>query len=453
MISDNLKKEQVCRTFIPVLLFVLIPFSGISQPVSDSLKKDQRWNFHFQNTVIGQFHPSFNALYSGTNSLQSAKEGEVSISATLFAGVKLWKGGEVYFDPEISGGSGFSSTRGVAGFPNGEVYRVSDPSPHVYIARLYYTQIIPLSDEKEYVKDGLNQLAGYRLASYLSISAGKYSLMDFYDNNQFSHDPRTQFYNWALMGNGAWDYPANTRGYTYGLTFELVKPEWALRYSLVTVPKQANGSQMDLNLKDAHSSALEFEHKYSIGNQNGTIRLLSYLTKARMGNYKEAIDWGIVHSASPVIDSVNKIGNTKFGFGINIEQPITENTGMFFRASWNDGLNETWVFTEIDRHASTGFVFKGSPWNRKDDYLGLALIANGLSADHKDYLKAGGYGFIIGDGNLTYRPEYIFEFLYSFRVTGYPFWISPDYQLIVNPAYNKDRGPVHAFGIRAHLEI
>jgi high affinity Mn2+ porin len=387
------------------------------------------------------------------NSLKSASETTTSITGTLFFGSKLWKGAVAYFNPELSGGSGFSKTTGVAGFPNGEVYRVSDPTPHIYIARLYFTQIFPLTDKYEQIYDGINQLAQSRPSSYLSVSAGKYSIMDFFDNNKYSHDPRTQFYNWALMGNGAWDYPANTRGYTFGLTFELVKPDWALRFSTVMVPLKANGSVMDLNIKRSRSEAFEFEHKYNLGNHPGTIRLMTYLTQARMGNYRKAIEWGVLHNESPVIDSVGKVGRTKYGFGINIEQQLSDNIGVFARAGWNDGHNETWVFTEIDRHISAGLMFSGVAWNRKNDNFGISQVINWLSEDHKNYLMAGGYGFIIGDGNLNYNPELITELFYSFRLRDYPFWISPDYQFILDPAYNKDRGPVHAFGLRAHLEF
>ncbi|MDP4206561.1 MAG: carbohydrate porin, partial [Bacteroidota bacterium] len=342
---------------------------------------------------------------------------------------------------------------GVAGFPNGEVYRISDANPHVYIGRAYLKQIIPLSKEYEKAEDKANQLSGPTPTSYISIAAGKYSIMDFFDNNTYSHDPRTQFYNWALMGNGAWDYPANTRGYTYGLTFELVKPEWAVRFATVMVPKTANGYIMDSKISRSHSETLEFEKRYNLNGQKGTLRMISFLNNARMGSYKEALQWGISHNQAPQVDSTHVLGNTKFGLGLNIEQQINKYTGIFFRAGWNDGKNQTWAFTEIDRTISAGIALNGGLWKRNDDTFGFALIANGLSKDHKNYLKAGGYGFIIGDGTLNYRPEMISEIYYSFRLSNYPMWLSPDYQLILNPAYNNDRGPVHALGIRMHIEL
>lgn len=420
---------------------------------SDSIPKKQWWNFHFQTTVISQYHPAFSASYSGLNSLKKSDESTTSLSSTLFFGTRLWKGAEFYFNPELSGGSGFSGTTGIAGFPNGEIYRVSAASPQVFIGRAYLKQIFPLSKEYQEAEDGVNQLAGSIPISYISMSIGKYSIMDFFDNNTYSHDPRTQFYNWALMGNGAWDYPANTRGYTYGLTFELIQPKWSFRFSSVMVPKTANGSIMDSRIFRSHAEAFEFEKKYTLNNQKGTFRLMTFFNEARMGSYKEALQWGILHNEAPRIDSARVLGNTKYGFGLNIEQQLNKYIGAFLRAGWNDGKNETWAFTEIDRTISGGIVLNGGMWKRNDDVLGLAFIANGLSQDHKAYLKAGGYGFIIGDGTLSYRPEMITEVYYSLKFGNYPMWLSPDYQFIVNPAYNKDRGPVNAFGFRMHIEM
>lgn len=435
------------------LLLFFSTFPCLAQTKQDSLKIDRKWNIHFQSTVINQYHPAFPASYSGTNSLNQNPESRTSVSGTLFFGARLWKGAEAYFNPELTGGAGFSQTTGIAGFPNGEVYRVSDANPHIYIARLYFKQVFALSREYEYKEDAINQIASKAPTSYFAISAGKFSVMDFFDNNSYSHDPRKQFFNWALMGNGAWDYPANTRGYTYGVVLEFVKPTLAVRFSSVLVPTTANGSTMDHDILHARSDAFEFEHKYSLGNQTGTIRWMTYLSHARMGNYNEAITWGINHHTTPAIDSVRTTGRTKFGFGVNLEQPLSKSIGIFLRASWNDGKNETWAFTEIDRHLSAGLVVNGASWKRKDDNFGFAQIVNGISAEHRNYLKAGGYGFIIGDGNLNYGNEYISEIYYSFRFFMNGLWLTPDYQLIVNPGYNKNRGPVNAFGLRLHIEI
>ena len=411
------------------------------------------FNYHFQETIISQYHPIFSSLYSGENSLQSNAETATSYSTTLFLGFKLWKNGSFYFNPELSGGTGFSSTRGVAGFPNGEVYRVSDPLPHIFIARLYYRQLFSLSDKYEQQTDDANQLPVKVPEKYISLTIGKFSLLDFFDNNYYSHDPRTQFFNWALMGNGAWDYPANTRGYNYGFTTEYITPNFALRYAFVMMPVTANGSVMDQNILKANGQALEAEKNYTIGTKKGNIHLLGFFNMANMGNYKEAILWGKKNDTIPIITKTRLTGRTKFGYGINVSQELGKNIGMFFRSSWNDGRNETWAFTEIDHSASLGFVIDGKLWKRNEDNIGIAFLINGLSEDHKNYLKAGGYGFIIGDENLNYAPEMIAEFMYLFKLKKYPLQITPDYQFVINPAYNKDRGPVHVFGARVHIAM
>jgi high affinity Mn2+ porin len=452
MIFCAYPKNRVSKKLVFLLIFLVFSDYMQAQNTKDSIK-DSNWNFHFQNTVIYQYHPALHANYSGINSLKTNEETPTSITGTVYLGVKLWKGAATYYNSEISGGSGFSETRGLAGFPNGEVYRVNDASPKIYTARFYIKQVFALSDDNQKIDDAINQLQTNLPTSYVALSAGKFSIMDFFDNNTFSHDPRTQFYNWALMGNGAWDYPANTRGYTYGFVAELVKPKWALRFSAVMVPTYANGPTMDDSILRSRAEVLEFEHKYNIGNQTGTFRFISFLNEANMGNYDDAIKWGVTRNTTPVIDSTKALGRTKFGFGLNIEHNISDNTGLFIRASWNDGRNETWAFTEIDKAISLGLQLNGNIWNHKNDKIGIAILANGLSNEHKNYLETGGHGFIIGDGKLNYHSEMIAELYYSLKLGRYPFWLSPDYQFIVNPAYNKDRGPVNVFGIRAHLEL
>ncbi|MGA1976604.1 MAG: carbohydrate porin [Bacteroidales bacterium] len=448
-----------CKGFLNIF-FISLPISlsvnsvCISQDTGDSSSvRIQKWNVHFQNTEILQFHPSFRSPYAGKNSLNPGCELTLSSTSTLFFGFKVWKNGDIYLNPEISAGKGFSGTVGVAGFPNGEVYRVSSPELHFTPARFYIRQIFPLSADFGYSENNLNQLAEKIPDSYISLILGKFSIMDFFDDNTYSHDPRKDFFNWALMGNGAWDYPADTMGYTYGLIAELIKPAWALRFSYVMVPKTANGSDFDTDIKRSNSEALEFEKRVSFLKMPGTIHVLAFCNIAMMGSYPEALEWGKIHNEAPAIDSVHRAGNTKFGFGINIEQPLNKTTGFFIRAGWNDGNEESWMFTEIDRTISGGLHLEGKVLKKYDFESGVAIIINGLSEEHKEYLSAGGYGFIIGDGRLNYGPECIMEVYYSQRIRVAALWISPDYQLIVNPAYNRDRGPVNAIGLRIHFEL
>ena len=432
-----------------VLMVIAMAFTGQSYAQTDSLFK-KRFNFHFQQTVITQTKPGFNAPYTGDNSLLPAHETASSLTTTLFGGARLWKGAEAYFNPEMSGGKGFSQTLGIAGFTNGETFRVGSPEPAIYIARAYLTQTFGWGNEVDTLADDQNQLAGFRKKRYFSITAGKFGLSDFFDNNIYSHDARTQFMNWSLMANGAWDYPANTRGYVIGAVFELGQPTWALRLATTMVTNTANGSIWDGNLKKAHSFTLEYEQRYSIGGEKGTLRVLGYNNSAQMGDYRLAIAQNPI---APDVTLTRKEGRDKYGFGVNFEQSVNKNLGIFAKTSYNDGKKETWAFTEIDRSVSFGAVLNGNSWKQKDAEIGLAFVGNGISKDHRDYLAAGGYGFIIGDGKLNYAPELIAEAYYKVNVYQKKFYLTPDYQFVVNPAYNKDRGPVNVFSLRAHVEF
>jgi len=416
------------------------------------------WSYHFQFTAINQVHPSFKAAYSGMNSLnKGAEKKALSITATVFAGRQLWKNAVIYANAEIAGGTGISSARGVAGFPNGETFRIGDPSPTLYLARLYLQQNFALgSSGYEYVEGDANQLAGKIPSSRISLSAGIFSLSDFFDANQYSHDPRTQFMNWSLMSNGAWDYPANTRGYTQGIVAELVKPGWAMRISSVVVPRKANGLQMDYHISKAHSETIEFEKSW-VKKRAGAIRLLAFRTVSQAPRYATTL-LEVANGDSSSVDVYTGVkewkryGGVKFGFGINAEQALTASTGAFFKASWNDGKTATWAFTEIDRSLSMGINIKGTAWKRPSDNLGIAQVVNGISGDHRRFLNRGLYGFIIGDGKLRYGAETITEVFYQARLTSF-FYATADYQFVRNPGYNKDRGPVHVFAVRGHVAL
>ena len=433
------------KIFLVVYIFC---FSMYAQETPDT-SSNKEWSMHFQETTITQYHPAFNAQYSGANSLNNNEETATSLTSTLFLGRKLWENSEAYFNVEIAGGQGFSGTTGIAGFPNGEVYRVGDPAPGFNLARLFIKQIIPLSSQSTPVADGENQVETKKPDSYIAISIGRFSMIDFFDNNKFSNDPRSQFINWSLMDNGAWDYPADTKGYTSGLVGEYIIPEWAFRISTAMVAKSANSMDMEYNFKNDHSETFEAEHDYSITGQPGAACVLAYITHADMGNYVQAtrLPAGDVN----IIDTRAQ-GRTKYGFELNGEQNLADNIGMFIRFGWNNGKNESWMYTEIDQSTSAGISFSGNLWSRKDDNAGAAFVINQISKDHQAYLEAGGYGFLIGDGNLNYAPESIIEAYYSLKVFEF-FHLSPDYQFILNPAYNKDRGPVNVFSIRAHVEI
>ncbi|MBN8854052.1 MAG: carbohydrate porin [Sphingobacteriales bacterium 50-39] len=443
------------------LLGTLLPFfTGLigNAQVQDT-SRPSPWSVHFQLTVISQKHAGFKAAYSGMNSLADTVEPAASsITTTLFLGRRLWKNAAIYLNPELSGGHGLSAAVGVAGALNGETYRIGDPAPMVSIARAYLQQTIPLGHSgNDNISDAANQVAGSLPSSRITFTAGKFAISDFYDKNSYSHDPRSQFFNWSLMSNGAWDYPANTKGYTMGLVAELVKPEWAIRLSSVAVPKIANQPEMEYVFGKAHSETAEFEHQLHIGQRPGVIRLLLSHTASRAPSYKGGLAALANHDTTLLkVISGNAQGTAygghKTGIGLGIEQQLSDVVGVFARAGWNDGKHATWAFTEIDQTLQAGLSLKGSRWHRPEDVVGIAGVINGISTDHRAFLKAGGYGFIIGDGDLNYSREQILEAYYNAKLFS-NIWLTFDYQFVKNPGYNKDRGPVHVFGIRGHIEF
>ena len=409
----------------------------------------QRFSVHGQGTVISQVHDAFTFPYEGPNSLPRHEGWKTSVTGTLFLGARLWEGSGLYFNPEVAGGEGFGGVKGVAGFPNGEIPRVGTPEPEPYVARLYFQQVFGLGGPREKVEDQQNQVAGYRDVSRVTVYLGKMSAVDFFDNNAYSHDPRSQFQNWALMDNGAWDYPADTRGYTIGGVVELNQANWALRYGAFAMPKEANGSTLDSHIPQALGQVVEFEQRWAIHDHPGTARVLGFANTANMGDYREAID--NPRPTGPDI-TVTRTYSTKYGFGLSAEQELLPGLGAFARLGWNDGHTESWAFTEIDRTASLGLSLKGDRWHRPDDVVAVAGVVNGLSRDHRDYLAAGGLGFLLGDGRLHYGYEQIAEAYYLIKLADHVF-ITGDLQFIINPGYNRDRGPVTVGGVRVHVEF
>ncbi|MBJ6107771.1 carbohydrate porin [Hymenobacter sp. BT523] len=422
---------------------------------NDAPGQPRNWSLHFQQTLIDQWHNDLRTPYAGDYSLADRESAKLSFTSTLFIGRRLWKGAAVYFNPEVAGGSGLSSARGIAGFTNGETFRIGVADPVLYLARLYLRQTIALGPGTDADEDDLNQLAGPQPTRYLAFTVGKFSVADFFDQNSYSHDPRTQFLNWGLMSAGGWDYAANTRGYTVGGVLEYVTPAFALRVGSTLEPTYANGPTLDFHYRTAHAETVELTKSYRLGGRQGTLRLLGFRNVAAMGDYRAATAANPrLHADTSAVALFRAPGRTKTGFALNAEQELTKNVGLFARVSYNDGRYETWAFTEIDHSASLGLVSTGARWQRPDDRLGAAVVVNGLSPEHRAYLAAGGYGFIVGDGALSYGLESIAEVYYSFSLPRYHASISPDYQLVINPGYNRDRaGPVHVAAVRLHVEF
>ncbi|TMH56245.1 MAG: carbohydrate porin [Betaproteobacteria bacterium] len=403
----------------------------------------------FQATYVWQRKSPFAAPYSGPHSLSPDREKSYSLTATAALGTRTWRGGEVYFNPEVAQGVPLSGLTGLGGFTNGEIARTSGPSATFYRARLFARQTWGLGGGGEKLESDANQLAGSVDRRRLVLTAGNLSVLDIFDDNSFSHDPRTQFLNWSLMTHGAYDYAADARGYSWGLALEYLSDDWTLKAGRFIQPKEPNQLALDPRIFRHYGDQIEIERVHAFADRPGKLRFLVFRNVARMARYQDALDLAAQVGGPPDINAVRTVERVKRGIGLNLEQEISPSVGLFGRASWADGQTETYAFTEIDRSLSGGVSVKGGAFGRARDTLGIAYVRNALSAAHRDYLAAGGLGFFLGDGALDYRPENILETYYSLNVVK-DFWFSVDFQRISNPGYNADRGPATVISGRLH---
>lgn len=435
--------------------------SAVTDAPADAEGRSQTWNLHVQSTAIGQGYPRFTAKYSGPNSLPASGQARETISVDVYAGFRLWKGAEVHVDAMSWQGFGLDGTLGIDDFPNGEAYKVGTRFPHLNIARLFIRQTIGLGGSaKEAVAEDQLTLAGKRDVARLTFTVGRFSSKDIFDTNAYANDPRKQFMNWALVASPTWDYPADSLGYTTGVAIELNQPKWTLRYGFFQMPSQRNGftaeggfllwpsdsSAGDGVISRSWAMVAEHERRYSVSSHPGAIRLLAYLNQGNVGSYRAAL------SAPGTDISLTHAYRRTYGFGLNGEQEITKDIGLFSRVGWNDGQNEAWMFTDINFSASLGASIKGEKWRRRDDVVGIAGVFSGISRANQRFLAAGGTGILDGDGALNYSGERVLETYYdgklSKRLRG-----ALDYQFVANPAFNRARGPVSVFGVRLHWEF
>jgi high affinity Mn2+ porin len=414
-------------------------------------RPDAGWNIHGQSTFIEQAYPSFRSPYEGPKSLPGRGEARETWTSTAFLGVRLWEGGELYFNPELDQGFGLGGTQGLAGFPNGEAQKAGADFPKFRPQRYFFRETFGLGGEQETVEDGPNQLAGKRDIDRLTVTVGRLAVGDIFDNNTYAHDPRTDFQNWALWASAAYDFPADLPGFTRGIVVELNRKDWALRGGLFQVPKEPNS---DVLVFKTGGVIVELEERYKIYNQPGKLRLGVFANEGRTGNYDDAL---AIAAANPPIDINTAMEETrrqrpKYGFYVNAEQALTKDIGLFGRASWNDGQNEILSFTDVDASLSGGVSLKGMRWGRPDDTVGVGGALNFLSEPHRAFLAGGGLGLLIGDGALTYSGEKIVETYYAYTL-GKGMTLTGDYQFFLHPAFNMDRGPVSIFSGRLHVEF
>ena len=411
-----------------------------------------------QANWISQYHPSFHSPYQGTNSLTPQAQGATSRVLTLFTGLRVTDRTEFLCDVQETGGSGLSQALGAAGFFNLDVVRNPSLSKAPYIARLMWHQIIPLSRKRIVAERSPFSLFPELPERRLELRFGKMSLADFFDVNSYGSDSNFQFMNWTVDNNGAYDYAADTRGFTYAAMLEYHDHNYIVRFAEALMPKIANGINLEGNLSLARSENVEFElhgHVYKkVLKQEGTVRILSFVNHANMGDYQQQInEWLQNHNTPvPVISDHPLQTTVKYGFGVNVEQPFTNWLGAFARWGWNEGQHESFAYTEVDQTWEVGVGGNGGRWGRPADHMGFAFVSNGISHDHALYLGYGGLGFLLGDGRLSYGRENIIETYYTLHVWRgiYPAF---DLQYMVNPGYNQVRGPVIVPSLRLHLEF
>src|SRR6266403_903381 len=417
------------------------------------LETDRFW-VSGQANFISQWHPAFHSPYQGRNSLSPEAQDASSRVLTLYTGLRLNNSAELLCDVQETGGHGIGEALGLAGFTKLDVVRNPTLSKAPYVARLMWHHVISLSSE-----DVPSVRTPFSLFSRLplrriEIRFGKFGLADFFDVNSYGTDSNFQFMNWTVDNNGAYDYAADTRGFTFAAMIEYHDRRWAARFAEALMPKVANGIHLDADLSRAHSENFEFElHGTVMRHQEGVIRFLAFVNHANMGSYREAVD-NFLAGLTPKPDiTAHPLRTTlKYGFGVNFEQPLNSWMGVFGRWGWDEGRRESFAYTEVDQTVELGAGASGQRWHRKFDRAGFVFVSNGISRDHQQYLKLGGTGFLLGDGMLNYNREDIIESYYTLHAWRgiYP---SLGLQHINNPGYNRDRGPVIVPTLRLHLEL
>ena len=425
--------------------------TGLPTPAMDLV------NFHGQTTFVWQGYPAIRSPYTGPFSLPGSGLGRETFDTTLFAGIRLWQGAELWISPEIDQGFGFADTHGAAGFPSGESYKLGSSYPYVRMHRGFLRQTIDLGGEVEKVDADISQFAGTRTANRLVLTIGKFAIVDIFDTNRYANSPKTDFLNWSLINAGTFDYAGDGWGYTYGAAAEWYQNSWTLRagiFDLSATPaggNSPNGGVLDSTFQQ-YALVAEIEKRYELWGQPGKFKVTGFLNRGRAGKFQDAITLAQVTGDPADITAVRRYTGRP-GVSMNLEQQISDTVGVFARAGWADGNVEPWDFTDIDRTVAGGVSINGKNWGRPDDTVGIAGVVNNISGVHRAYFNAGGLGILIGDGQLP-NPglEKIFETYYSYALSP-DTRLSFDYQFIANPAYNTDRGPVNTFAGRFHAQF
>ena len=436
--------------------------------------KDEPWNAYGQFTYITSFHPAFSAPYTNLNgsinSLLPTPEQSWTGSFTLFLGVRLWQGAQAYFVPEAIAEQAFSQLRGLGGvIQNFELQKTGLTTPQVYRSRIYLEQTFGLGGGAVVLESDPMSLGGVVDKRRIVLRAGNFSVIDFFDKNTFSGDLRQQFFNMAFLTYAAYDFTADARGYTWGGMVEAYHDDWAIRFGRFAPPVNPNVLALTLEADKYYGDQVEIEHDHQLFGRAGAIRVLAYRNRENMGKFRDAItalesdptknaancgsrySYGSTNATAPDLCWVRR-PNDKIGIGINVEQAITDDVGVFLRGMYSDGQTEVYAFTPTDRSLSFGASAKGSAWRRPSDVTGIGYGIGWISQAHADYLRMGGVDGFVGDGSIRQAGESVVDVFYSVNVAS-AVWLSADYQHVTNPAFNADRGPIDIFGARIHAEF
>ena len=438
------------RKFIAAAILVAACRVACAEPPSAAAAPQEGWALYGQATNVTQGHPPFRSAYEGDNSLASHGRTEETTDVTLYAGLAMPRGAELWINPEIDQGFGLSNTLGLAGFASGEAYKIGANKPYLRLPRTFVRMSFDLGGEAQKVEAAPNQLPGMRSADNLVVTIGKFGVVDIFDTSAYAHDPRADFLNWSIIDSGAFDYAADAWGFTYGAAAEWTRGDCTLRAGFFQLSPVPNGKIVAPDLRK-FMAVTELERRYQWAERAGKVKLLAFVNHAPMARYRDAVDLGAATGTLPDVSLVRRVAN-RAGGAVMVDQELRDDAGMFVRASANDGAKEAYEFTEINRSLAAGVSIRGKRWKRDDDTVGVAGVVNALSRDARDYFARGGLGILIGDGALSYATERIFETYYALRVARQA-TLTLDYQRIANPAYNRDRGPVDALAMRVHLEF
>ncbi|MGH8318193.1 MAG: carbohydrate porin [Steroidobacteraceae bacterium] len=409
-----------------------------------------RFAVYGQATYTEQETGGFHAPYAGTNSL-SPDSGHETTDATLFLGARLWRGAQLWVNPEVDQGFGLDNTLGLAGFSSGEAYKVGRNAPYLRLQRAFIRQTLNLGGEVSNADAGPNQFAMPESSDRLVLTLGKISVVDIFDVNRYAHDPRADFLNWSVIDAGTFDYAADSWGYTAGGAAEWYVGPWAWRAGVFDLSNVPNSGTLEPGF-DEYQVDLEAEHRHELLGEPGKIDVTVFESRARMALYADAIAYGEANGLPAEPAPVRRY-RKRDGISLNLEQQLTPNVGMFARLGDAGGNVEAYEFTDIDYTGSVGVSVSGGPWHRPGDTVGVAGVVNAASRDLRQYLAAGGLGILVGDGRLPHAGnEHILETYYELAAFS-ALYVTLDYQWVVNPAYNRDRGPVSIFGLRVHVEL